>query len=312
MFNPNQKGSAKPQQRNSSDGKISVSDGNFSVAEKTMSSVEIADIAGKNHKDVLRAIRSMEPAWVKVSGRNFAPANYTDDQGKPRPMYELTHRECLYVATKFNDEARAKLVIRWEQLETERLEAERKALGSSVNFTAALRFIESMCKTTRMSDNSKLSMYRDVAEEYGVNVTIPPDGEDEITAGSEQSLIGIILGETVTVSVLNGSFRKTIGELIRLASDRDKDMYIAPSVADRELQKVGIRCIGEGVSFANSHPELIKMLAKTPYKRNYHKVLQRVPNATKVRQHYFGGVYSRATNIPYNQIGVFTSKTVEP
>ena len=29
--------------------------------------------------------------------------------------------ECLYIATKFNDEARAKLVIRWQQLEQERL-----------------------------------------------------------------------------------------------------------------------------------------------------------------------------------------------
>lgn len=29
-------------------------------------------------------------------------------------MYQLNKTECLYVATKFNDEARAKLVIRWE------------------------------------------------------------------------------------------------------------------------------------------------------------------------------------------------------
>jgi phage regulator Rha-like protein len=33
-------------------------------------------------------------------------------------MYELTKTESLYIATKFNDEARAKLVLRWEQLET--------------------------------------------------------------------------------------------------------------------------------------------------------------------------------------------------
>ncbi len=39
-----------------------------------------------------------------------------------RPCYSLTKTECLYVATKFNDEARARLVLRWEQLETERLQ----------------------------------------------------------------------------------------------------------------------------------------------------------------------------------------------
>ncbi|MGV4488068.1 antA/AntB antirepressor family protein, partial [Ornithobacterium rhinotracheale] len=48
-------------------------------------------------------------------------AEYLDEQGKPRPQYELTKTECLYIATKFNDEARARLVLRWEALENERL-----------------------------------------------------------------------------------------------------------------------------------------------------------------------------------------------
>ena len=38
------------------------------------------------------------------------------------PCYQLTKTECLYIATKFNDEARARLVLRWEQLELERLD----------------------------------------------------------------------------------------------------------------------------------------------------------------------------------------------
>jgi hypothetical protein len=33
------------------------------------------------------------------------------------PCYSLTKTECLYIATKFNDEARAKLVLRWENNE---------------------------------------------------------------------------------------------------------------------------------------------------------------------------------------------------
>ena len=37
------------------------------------------------------------------------------------PCYELTKTETLYIATKFRDEDRAKLVLRWEQLEMERL-----------------------------------------------------------------------------------------------------------------------------------------------------------------------------------------------
>lgn len=89
------------------------------IAEQktTMTSREIAEISGKRHTEVLRSIRVMEPAWEKVSGRNFALAKYIDEQGKPRPEYRLDFFECMYVATKFNDEARAKLVIRWKSLE---------------------------------------------------------------------------------------------------------------------------------------------------------------------------------------------------
>ncbi len=89
--------------------------------QKRMSSLEIAKVTGKQHKDVLKAIRNMEAAWVKVNGRNFALVNYKDAKGEMRPCYSLTKTECLYVATKFNDEARAKLVLRWEELEKERL-----------------------------------------------------------------------------------------------------------------------------------------------------------------------------------------------
>ena len=88
---------------------------------QTMTSLEIAELTGKQHKDVLKAIRNMEPAWEKVCGRNFALTSRSIIQpnGGTRevPCYQLTKTECLYIATKFNDEARAKLVLRWQELE---------------------------------------------------------------------------------------------------------------------------------------------------------------------------------------------------
>lgn len=88
--------------------------------KQTMTSREIAELTGKRHSDVLEAIRQMEPAWVKVNGRSFPLVEYTDSKGEKRPMYQLSKTECLYVATKFNDEARAKLILRWEMLESEK------------------------------------------------------------------------------------------------------------------------------------------------------------------------------------------------
>lgn len=87
-------------------------------AKEYMTSKEIAEITGKRHCDVMEAIRVMEIAWVKIGQRKFPLTSYVDQWNREQPMYKLNKTECLYIATKFNDEARAKLVIRWEELET--------------------------------------------------------------------------------------------------------------------------------------------------------------------------------------------------
>lgn len=93
------------------------------VRKETMTSLEIAEVTGMRHADVMRSIRNMEKAWLKVSGRIFALSSYKQAQPnggyKDIPCFILNRTECLYVATKFNDEARAKLVLRWEELENQ-------------------------------------------------------------------------------------------------------------------------------------------------------------------------------------------------
>ena len=88
---------------------------------QTMTSLEIAELTGKQHKNLMRDIRNMEPAWVKVQGLKFELSSRTyqlpNGGTKEVPCYQLTKTECLYIATKFNDEARAKLVLRWQELE---------------------------------------------------------------------------------------------------------------------------------------------------------------------------------------------------
>lgn len=93
---------------------------------QTMTSIQIAEVTGKQHCDVLRAIRKMEPAWEAEKKSKFTFLLRKSKAGakgyKMNPLYVLNKTECLYVATKFNDQARAKLVLRWEQLEKERLQ----------------------------------------------------------------------------------------------------------------------------------------------------------------------------------------------
>ena len=98
--------------------------------QQVMMSLEIAQVTGKQHKNLMRDIRNMEPAWERIAGLKFELGTYKDLNGQLRPCYILTKTECLYIATKFNDEARAKLVLRWEQLEM----AEQKRRMSEVRF----------------------------------------------------------------------------------------------------------------------------------------------------------------------------------
>ena len=159
-----------------------------SAHKRTMSSVEIAEMTGKRHSDVMRSIRAMEPAWIKISERKFASASYKDEQGKPRPMYLLDYRECMYIATKFNDEARAKLILRWDELEREDREKERNALPSSPDSGASYtihELIEWVGALQRLGGADKaatLGLMKKIAEEKGlpmIDMPVPTENTSQ-------------------------------------------------------------------------------------------------------------------------------------
>lgn len=130
-----------------------------------MSSLQIADVTGMRHADVMRAVRNMEPAWQKVTERKFALSEYKDSTGRTLPCYSLTKTECLYVATKFNDEARAKLILRWEELETgksqPRFVQQPTAHPKLSDKIQAAKFL---AKFLNLNDASKLQIAKTIAD----------------------------------------------------------------------------------------------------------------------------------------------------
>lgn len=142
-----------------------------------MTSLEIAEMTGKNHRDVMKAIRRMEDAWEKVNGRKFALVKYTDSKGERRPCYSLNKTECLYIATKFNDEARAKLVLRWEELETINnsvVSMRAKAESGEIDSRFLRQQIEVATfamDSLKMSDASRLLVVSKICEPY--NIALP-------------------------------------------------------------------------------------------------------------------------------------------
>ena len=65
------------------------------TTRETMTSVEIADVTGKEHKSVMRDIRSLSEQVTEKDGYRFVPMSYKDAYGREQPMYELGKKECF-------------------------------------------------------------------------------------------------------------------------------------------------------------------------------------------------------------------------
>lgn len=142
------------------------------LSKQTMSSLEIAELAVRRHKDVLESIRSMEPAWEKITGRKFRLSEYKDPSGRLLPCYELDYKECMYIASKFNDETRAKLVLRWDDLETGKADPianqSRPASVTPTKVRAGIEWVKGVSEMLNLNDVSKLSLLEKVATPLGL------------------------------------------------------------------------------------------------------------------------------------------------
>lgn len=81
----------------------------------TMSSLEIAELTGKQHKDVLRDIKRT----LEAEGTSTAQfcALYTASNGKQNPCYRLPFRETHIVMGGYSVKHRAAIIDRWIELE---------------------------------------------------------------------------------------------------------------------------------------------------------------------------------------------------
>ena len=80
-----------------------------------MTSLEIAEVTGKQHAHVMRDIRSLLSQGVSAS--NFGLGSYTDANGQKRPLFNLTPKGCLILASGYDAVLRERIINRLEYLE---------------------------------------------------------------------------------------------------------------------------------------------------------------------------------------------------
>ena len=89
---------------------------NFGAEVCTMTSREIAELTGKRHDHVMADIRKML-SELGLNSPDFS-GQYKDSTGRTLPCFNLPRRECMILVSGYSIPMRARIVDRWEALET--------------------------------------------------------------------------------------------------------------------------------------------------------------------------------------------------
>jgi len=83
------------------------------ISNQSITSMQIAEITGKRHADIMRDIRD-EMEKLNAGGisneRKFALVDYIDAKGEKRPCYQLSKEGVLQLAARYDAVTRAKLI----------------------------------------------------------------------------------------------------------------------------------------------------------------------------------------------------------
>ena len=87
-------------------------------AKNTLTSLEVAEITGKEHKNILSDIRDEISKLGEERGRLiFQQSYYTNLQNKQQPLFILNYKGVLQLGARYNAETRFKLIEKIEQLQ---------------------------------------------------------------------------------------------------------------------------------------------------------------------------------------------------
>ena len=82
--------------------------------QQGMTSLQVSEATGRQHQHVLRDIRKLLDKGVSAS--NFGLTSYTDKSNRQSPMYTLTPKGCLILASGYDPVLREKIIDKLEEL----------------------------------------------------------------------------------------------------------------------------------------------------------------------------------------------------
>lgn len=149
---------------------------------QTMSSREIAELCEKRHDHVMRDIRDM---IAQLHGENEAPrfgGYYIAENGKQNPCFNLPKRETLILVSGYNLAMRAKIIDRWQELESQQ---QGRMVALPNDYASALR---ALADETERSGALAAKVEADAPKvAFAEQVSVAPDA---ISIGQAAKILG--------------------------------------------------------------------------------------------------------------------------
>lgn len=114
-----------------------MNDVNYLSIKETMSSLEIAELTNRDHKNILRDIRNLLDQGVQTLNfeQSFITRQLPNGGHVKHPFFKLTKKGCLILASGYDALLREKIINRWEELE---LENQKATVALPQNYLEAL------------------------------------------------------------------------------------------------------------------------------------------------------------------------------
>ena len=214
-----------------------------------VTSLRVAEHFGKRHANVIRAIKNLKCS-PEFNALNFEPAEYVDEQNKPRPMVEMTRDGFTIIAMGFTGPD----AVAWK----EKYIAAFNAMEAELRGSSDKHDVQPVPPLSR--EDRALRMIRDIN-------TLPPDAKEEVMTRIEAMMAvkesaRSIQDQTASdAAALLHEQRLMIKEIARLSGE---------DAGNALARKFGLtRGIpNSGKSFADLKADLVKGLADLFQKAN--------------------------------------------
>lgn len=167
-----------------------------------MSSLEIAEVTGKEHKNVMRDIQNLLSQGVDKL--NFERISYKDSMNRVRDAYQLTYKGVLILASGYNPVLREKIINRWEELETGKAEPKyAQQPTSQPKLSDKIQAANFLADFLNLNGSSKLAIAKSIADPLGLPT--PDYVMDEKTVHAAKDLLA-----THNVKMSSAEFNKIL------------------------------------------------------------------------------------------------------